>query len=607
MGKIYLDKNVIGNLEKLKNGLKIVKNKVLPTTILVPTLLMSGCTNRRIFDTNYGFNEAIIKGDDSTIILEVKEWKDYPDGEQLQFVTDDSFVLLTSTFDTDIVYGKSDFYSANKLASNGISDEGEIHKIGTEKEEQAIYNKTLIDTRYAFNKMFIHNNNNGIILPINQWRDYEGEQLQVITDDGLVVVGSSYNTNLINDSTSEIKANEYANSYLGSDGKLTDLSSNKDKSSINFDIFDSKYTFNKAIIFKDKKAVILPIDKWADYEGEQLQLNVHNGPTILTAAYDTLIICDNDSEIKAKDVAESLAEEVVDYAEDYKNTNINYKFLDFEYGFGQVLISGKDSSYALHIDSWRDYDGEQLQIKTKDNDIILGSSMMLDFINGGTEKINAEELGKDYVSDSNNAFSNLSNKTNEESYNKQILDTSYRFNYALKINDGNVVIIPLKKWRDYNIKTETEDSEKVYKAEEFQLILPDDSVMITTAYNTVLVNTNDINRVAQYFKGAKGKITNLTDTVGEPDTSLNFSFFDTKYYFDKIIYTNGNSSQIVPIEDWLDFADGEQLQVRFTDGSGLLTSYVNTTLIKSETEGLEEKIANGLVGESEKGKVKIYN
>lgn len=59
----------------------------------------SGC-NRTVFDTKYGFDKALVMGDDAAIILDVKEWKDYS-GEQLQINFNDNSGILTSFVNTD--------------------------------------------------------------------------------------------------------------------------------------------------------------------------------------------------------------------------------------------------------------------------------------------------------------------------------------------------------------------------------------------------------------------------------------------------------------------------------------------------------------------------
>ena len=38
--------------------------------------------------------------------------------------------------------------------------------------------------------------------------------------------------------------------------------------SCNYTVIDTKYTFNKAIIFRGNIATIIDVEKWCDYDGE---------------------------------------------------------------------------------------------------------------------------------------------------------------------------------------------------------------------------------------------------------------------------------------------------------------------------------------------------
>ena len=242
-------------------------------------------------------------------------------------------------------------------------------------------NKTVFDTKYGFNKSITFNRNKALILPIGQWKDYSGEQLQVTTKDGLILVLSSYNSKLIYDAESNISAFDFAKSYVGSDGSVIDLSNNK-YSNFNYDIIDTNYGFNKVIITKDESCVILPIENWCDYEDEQLQLKIKNGPTIVTAAYDTILVNDINSNNKAIDIANALSNNVIDLAKEYNNvSSFNKTIIDLNYGFSNAILSNDNCSSALKIDKWTDYEGEQLQIKFNTGDVILSSSVMLDLVN----------------------------------------------------------------------------------------------------------------------------------------------------------------------------------------------------------------------------------
>ena len=61
----------------------------------------------------------------------------------------------------------------------------------------------------------------------------------------------------------------------------------------NKDIFDFNYTFDKALVTMNGKAIILDIDQWTDYEGEQLQLRLTDGSVVLVSSLYTALIQTN--------------------------------------------------------------------------------------------------------------------------------------------------------------------------------------------------------------------------------------------------------------------------------------------------------------------------
>lgn len=578
---------------------------------LLSTNLLTGC-NRTVFDTKYGFDKALILGDDTSIIANVINWKDY-EGEQLQFVTSDGLIILSSSFDTNCFYGSSTNYSIEKVAKNAISSEEEIYTIG-EEQEKTTFNLDLLDTNWKFNKSITFNGNNALILPVAEWKDYEGEQLQIITPDGLIANLCSYNSKLINDEFSNTKAQDFASYYVGNDGNVTDLSTNvKINGAFNKDIIDTKLGFNKAIIIKDNSVLILPISKWCDYEGEQLQLQIENGPLVVTAAYDTILINDISSTTKALDIAKSLSSNVIDLSADYTYDSpiiYNGTIIDLNYGFTNGIISNDNSATALKINKWCDYEGEQLQIELPNGDVILTSSIFLDLLNGGTSSLNATSLAGDYINENGKLIDKSNGNYESSVYNTYLLDTELKFQYALKVINGNVTIIPLKKWQDFANTNGNKDKENSPNCEQLQLILPDKTAIVTTAYDTILVKTDNIMDIAELFRGAEGVINDLTSYVGQPDVSgWNISLFDTKYHFSYAIFNNDSSTQIFPISKWRDYSEGEQLQLQFSDNTGFLTSFVNTTLVDPQTENIENIIAASFSGQLQENNklVKKYN
>lgn len=57
--------------------------------------------------------------------------------------------------------------------------------------------------------------------------------------------------------------------------------------------WDTKYTFNKAIvILNDGTKMEIEIEKWKDFEGEQIQIQGKDGKTYLVSSYNTILVND---------------------------------------------------------------------------------------------------------------------------------------------------------------------------------------------------------------------------------------------------------------------------------------------------------------------------
>ncbi|MBO7697048.1 MAG: membrane lipoprotein lipid attachment site-containing protein [Methanobrevibacter sp.] len=63
----------------------------------------------------------------------------------------------------------------------------------------------------------------------------------------------------------------------------------------NRQIFDLEYTYDKAVCNYDGNQFELKIDKWSDYEGEQLQI-ISNGDIYLISANKCYLVKDNQNE-----------------------------------------------------------------------------------------------------------------------------------------------------------------------------------------------------------------------------------------------------------------------------------------------------------------------
>ena len=95
----------------------------------------------------------------------------------------------------------------------------------------------------------------------------------------------------------------------------------------NQQVMDVKLKFNKAIIFREDTATIVDVKYWDDYDGEQLQLITPDGLVIVTSSYDTKLINDEKSTLKAEDVARSIGGDDIEirYLEKHEKGNVKSK------------------------------------------------------------------------------------------------------------------------------------------------------------------------------------------------------------------------------------------------------------------------------------------
>lgn len=88
----------------------------------------------------------------------------------------------------------------------------------------------------------------------------------------------------------------------------------------NYDMLDTKYTYNKAIIFGENSATIVDVKQWGDYEGEQIQIRTEGDMYILTSSFDTKLIDDRESDMSAEDLARAIKGddvEIIYFEENY--------------------------------------------------------------------------------------------------------------------------------------------------------------------------------------------------------------------------------------------------------------------------------------------------
>lgn len=75
-------------------------------------------------------------------------------------------------------------------------------------------------------------------------------------------------------------------------------------------------------------------------------------------------------------------------------TGCNYDLFDTQYNFNKIVVFGENSATIYEIDSWTDYDGEQIQVKTKDGFYFVTSSYDSKLIDETNSNRTAEDFAK---------------------------------------------------------------------------------------------------------------------------------------------------------------------------------------------------------------------
>lgn len=147
-------------------------------------------------------------------------------------------------------------------------------------------NKQVIDFNKSFNVAVETNNEIVAVIGISSYSDYEGSQIQYQTKDGLLVLTSTFQTQLIKTNSSE-NLEKYVNSLTNEASnisyydELAGTSINYSDSVFNKDIFDLHFVYNKAIILSGNTALIAEIETWKDYEDDKIQIKFKDGTCIL--------------------------------------------------------------------------------------------------------------------------------------------------------------------------------------------------------------------------------------------------------------------------------------------------------------------------------------
>mgnify|MGYP007069841877 CR=1 FL=1 len=157
-------------------------------------------------------------------------------------------------------------------------------------------NKQIVDFNKAFNVALESNGDSISVVGIQNYNDYEGTQVQFVTNDGLRVLSSTHQLQLLN-VKDQNSLDTYTTSLQDFDDIVMYYSDDIEYGDgFNKKIVDFAYTFNKAIILKDESALIVELSTWRDYEDDKIQIKLSDGTCILTEVDKVKLVNDENAQ-----------------------------------------------------------------------------------------------------------------------------------------------------------------------------------------------------------------------------------------------------------------------------------------------------------------------
>ena len=157
-------------------------------------------------------------------------------------------------------------------------------------------NKKTVDFRKTYNVAVEVNDDLVSLVGISKYSIQNGNQIQFITDDGLIVRGTG-NTQLLYVNSKD-KLENYAESLAGKDGKiinyndLQNISFNYDDTMWNFEIVYKNTNYNKAIVLENNRATIVDVKSWSKQNDDVVKLRADDGLIILVPFNDVKLVND---------------------------------------------------------------------------------------------------------------------------------------------------------------------------------------------------------------------------------------------------------------------------------------------------------------------------
>lgn len=216
----------MNNVKNLK-----VKRNLLSIGLLSMTL--TAC-NKQVVDFNKNFNVVVEVNDNNVSVVGIKNYSDYS-GSQVQFITNDDLVVLSSTYQTELLNVSSEEALNNYTVALSANKEENIVNYdelqGTTITYGEVWNKNLIDLNYTFTKAIILTNDTATIVDLSTWKDYEDDdKIQIKLSDGTCILTNIDRVKLINDDKAgEDSLKNYAISLVGSIDNVVFYDSEKTK------------------------------------------------------------------------------------------------------------------------------------------------------------------------------------------------------------------------------------------------------------------------------------------------------------------------------------------------------------------------------------------
>ena len=149
-------------------------------------------------------------------------------------------------------------------------------------------NRDNVDTEKSFNAVMDENEDSISISLIDRYSDYNGRTFQFETQDGLVVLTDSMDSQLLRvDSFEELTS--YAETFAnGNDDKiysydeLQGTSVDIDYNSFSKDYLDMNYDFDTVLLEGEEGIAIFDLYSWRDWaDDDKIQISIVDGPVIL--------------------------------------------------------------------------------------------------------------------------------------------------------------------------------------------------------------------------------------------------------------------------------------------------------------------------------------